>query len=202
MIPCCKRLLPLGLSLALWFGVASSSIAAEKSDHGGGNPDVLELRFDLGIWTIVVFVALLLVLKKYAWGPILDGLKKREENIRTAAEEAKKARDEMDRLRSDFQVELARAHEQIPRLMEEARKDAQRLAEEMRTRAQAEIQADRQRLRREIELAVEQSLQEIYNRVAQLATLISTKAIQRSLTEEDHRRLVDVTLAELRQAKA
>jgi F-type H+-transporting ATPase subunit b len=59
---------------------------------------------------------------------------------------------------------------------------------------------ERERLRRDISTARDQALQEIWNQTAQLATLISAKAIRRELTDEDHRRLVDEALAELRQA--
>src|SRR6266487_2903581 len=47
-------------------------------------PNILALRWDLGLWTLVVFVVLFLVLKKLAWKPMLEGLQKRENNIRSA----------------------------------------------------------------------------------------------------------------------
>src|SRR5579862_4611351 len=67
------------------------------------NPDILEPRFDLTIWSIVIFVVLYLVLRKFAWGPILEGLRKREHNIESAIEEAKKVRDEMAQQQAAFQ---------------------------------------------------------------------------------------------------
>lgn len=163
--------------------------------------NILELSWDLGLWTVAVFLLLFFVLKKAAWGPMLEGLKKREETIRTAVEEAKIAREETEQVRAQFQAEMAKAHQQIARMMEEARKDAQAMCAQMRTKAQEDIQADRQRLRREIDLALEHALQEIYASAAQLATLISAKAIQRALSEEDHRRLVDEALQELGRVK-
>lgn len=162
-------------------------------------PDLLS--WDLGLWTVVVFVLLFIILKKAAWGPILEGLKKREDSIRASVEEAKLARAETERVRAELKAEMAKAYEQIPKMMDEARRDAQAMAEQLRSQAQADIQADRQRLRREIDLALEQALQSIYQQGAHLATLISAKAIQRSLTEDDHRRLVDEALTEMKEAK-
>jgi F-type H+-transporting ATPase subunit b len=159
--------------------------------------DILAPRYDLGIWTIIIFVILLGVLYRYAWGPMLEGLKARENNIALAAEEAKHARAETERVTAEFKVKMDQAYAEIPKLMDQARRDAQRLAEEMRAKAQADIQADRQRLRREIEVATEQALQQIYTQAAHLATLISAKAIRKSLSEEDHRRLVDQAMQEL-----
>jgi F-type H+-transporting ATPase subunit b len=164
-------------------------------------PGILSPRFDLGIWTIVIFVLLLLILRKFAWGPLLEGLTKREQSIRDAVEEAKKARDETTRVTAEFKAKMDQAYAEIPKMMDEARRDAQNLAEEMRAKANQDIQAERARLRREIDMARDQALQELWNQAAQLATLISAKAIGRSLSEDDHRRLVDEALNEMGQVR-
>jgi F-type H+-transporting ATPase subunit b len=160
-------------------------------------PQPLDIWWDVGLWTIVVFIALLFILRKMAWGPMLEGLQKREQSIRSAVEEAKIARDETRRVTAQFQAEMAAKMAEIPKIMEEARRDAEQLKEEMRNEATKAIQLDRQRLLRDIETARDQALQEILNRTAQLATLISAKAIGRHLSEEDHRRLIDESLAEM-----
>lgn len=86
---------------------------------------------------------------------------------------------------------------EIPKIMEEARRDAELLKEEMRAQATRDIQTERQRLRREMDIARDQALQELLNHAARLATLISAKAIGRHLSEEDHRRLIDEALGEM-----
>src|SRR5438876_4827780 len=154
----------------------------------------------LGIWSIVVFVILLLVLKKYAWGPILEGLQKREHNIESAVRDAQQARDEAQRLRDQLQREVDKAHEKVRDVLDEGRRHAQQTTDEMIAKARTEIQAERDRLRREIEMARDQALQELWKRTADLATMISAKAIRRQLSAEDHRRLVDEALAELQGA--
>jgi F-type H+-transporting ATPase subunit b len=161
--------------------------------------NLMALAWDLGLWTIVVFGLLLLILRKAAWGPMLEGLRKREQTIRAAVDEAKLARAETLRVTAEFQAEMQRKMAEIPKIMEEARRDADNLITEMRTKATAEIQTERQRLRREVEMARDQALQQIWNEAAQLATLISAKAIRRSLSLDDHRRLVDEALTELRE---
>ncbi len=177
-----------GLALVL---VPGAALAADTN--------ILEPRFDLGIWTIVVFVILLVVLWKTAWGPMLEGLHKREETIRGSVEEARRTRDEMEQLRSRFKIEMDQAYAKIPEMMDEARREAQRLSDEMRAKATADIQAEKQRSRHELEVARDQALQELWTQAAQLATLISAKAIGRSLSEDDHRRLLDEALRELQQ---
>src|SRR5438552_219908 len=74
----------------------------------------------LGIWSIVVFVILLVVLKKYAWGPILEGLQEREHNIESAVQDARQARDEAQRLRDQLQREVDKAHEKVRDILDES----------------------------------------------------------------------------------
>jgi F-type H+-transporting ATPase subunit b len=164
--------------------------------HDGG---IFAPALDLFIWTFLVFLLLLFILSKFAWKPMLEALRKREETIRGAVEEAKHARAETERVRNEFQAEMNKAYAEIPKIMDEARRDAQVLADEMRAKATADIQAERQRLRREIETARDQALKELQDHAANLATLISAKALGRAVSVEDHRRLVDEALVELRE---
>jgi F-type H+-transporting ATPase subunit b len=163
-------------------------------------PKILDISWDLGLWTIVVFVLLLYVLRRLAWKPWLDATERREQAIKGALLEAQRAREEGQKLREQFQGEMDRASEKVRDLMDEARRNAQRATDEMLGKGRSEIQKERERLHREIGMARDQALQEIWNQTAQLATLISTKAIRRQLSPDDHRRLVDEAIAELRQA--
>jgi F-type H+-transporting ATPase subunit b len=175
----------------------------EKSGHAeggipGGVKGLFSWTLDLALWTIVVFLLLLFVLGRFAWKPMLEGLQKREDNIRSALDEAQRARDEAQRVREQLQAEMNQAAQKVRDMMDAARRDAERSTSEMVTKTRAEIQTERERLRREIDLAKDQALQQIWSQTAQLATLVSAKAIRRQLNEEDHRRLVDEAIAELR----
>lgn len=170
-------------------------IVVEKTLGNPMKPDVY-----VAIATIVVFLGLLLVLRKLAWGPMLEGLKKREESILSAVEEAKKAREETQRVTAEFKAKMDQAYAEIPKIMEEARREAEAFKEETRAQTAKEMQAERQRLRREIDTAKDQALQELWTQAAQLATLISAKVIGRSLPAAEHHRLIDEALVELREA--
>jgi F-type H+-transporting ATPase subunit b len=161
---------------------------------------ILSPRYDLGIWTIIVFLVLFLVLRKYAWGPMLQGLKTREETIHNALDEAHKAQADAQRLRDQLQAEMNRAHDKAREIHEEARRNAERASNEMIAKARTEIQAEHERRRRELDIARDQALQALWNQTAQLATLVSAKAIRRQLTADDHRRFVDEAIAELHKA--
>jgi F-type H+-transporting ATPase subunit b len=174
--------------------------AKAASHEQAKEPNIIMPVLDLTLWTFVVFLLLLFVLKKYAWKPMLDGLQRREEHIHAAMEEAQRARDEAQKVQAQFQAQMNQASERVREMMDVARRDAQQLNDEMVAKAKSEITAERDRLRREIESARDQALSEIWQQTAQLATQISAKAIRRGLSEEDHRRLVDEALGELTAA--
>jgi len=185
----------LVLALPLLVMVPGTAPAADEQ------PNIFNPALDLGIWTLVVFLVLLFVLGRWAWGPMLEALHNREHNIQGAIDEAQKAREEARRLQEQWQQEMARAQEKVRDIHEEARRRAQQNYDEMIAKARADIQAERDRLRREIEIARDQALHELWKHTAQLATEVSAKAIRRQLSSDDHRRLVDEALAELDHAR-
>jgi F-type H+-transporting ATPase subunit b len=160
-------------------------------------PNILALRWDVGLWSVVVFIVLYWVLSKFAWPLILDGLQKREGNIQARLDDAEKARAEARKLHEDLTRQLAQAHEQVRGILEEARKDAAHTTEDMIAKARSEIGAERDRLRREVETAKDQAMQELWNQSVQLASILSTKAIRKNLDAAEHQRLFDEAIKEL-----
>ena len=175
---------------------------AGEADHGTGKVDVVKAfglkRYDLGIYTLIVFGALVFILGRYAWGPMMNGLDKREANLRKVHDDAAQARDEAGRSLAEIQARLTKANDEIRAMLDEARRDAQVVKEQLKAEAAVESQAERDRMRREIETARDQALQDIYQQAVQLAAIVSTKAIKRELTPADHDRLIEESLADLR----
>jgi F-type H+-transporting ATPase subunit b len=180
-----------------------------KDGHGDAHkgavaaPDPLKLaglHLDLGLWSAVVFVLLLLILASGPWRWMLDGLKKREETIVQSMENARKLNEETAKLQSKTKEMMDQASAQAREIVDEARRDAQRLKDEIVAQGKAEVQSDRDRLRRELDLARDQALHELWTKAAELASLVSTKAIKRNINEDDHRRLVQDALDELQRA--
>jgi F-type H+-transporting ATPase subunit b len=155
--------------------------------------------YDLAIWTLVVFGLLIFILGRYAWGPVMQGLQKREDAITQARSDAEMARGEAQKLLDEVKAQRAKANEEAAGILAEARKDADAFREAEKARTAADIQADRDRLKREIETARDQALQDIWARTVELASLVSTKAVRRELSVDDHRRLIDEALSELKQ---
>jgi F-type H+-transporting ATPase subunit b len=184
---------------------APKSTSAAKDEHAPKAKDDTGFmgikRYDLGIYTLVVFGLLFFILGRYAWGPILQGLQKREDIIRRARDEAEQALAEAQKLRDELAAQRASAADEVRGLMDEARRDAQALRDQMRADAAKDVQAERERLRREIDSARDQALQDIYTTAVQFAEEFAKKAIRRKLelSPDERRRLVDDALTELQQ---
>jgi F-type H+-transporting ATPase subunit b len=175
---------------------------SKTAEHKGGSEEVniFAPALGLGFWSVVVFVVLLLTLRKYAWNPMLEGLQKREQTIHGALEEARLAQEQAQRTRDQFQKQMDNAQEKVRDLLDAARRDAQRATDEMIAKARSEMQVERERLHREIDQARDQALEKLWSQAAKLATLVSAKAIRRHLNVDDHRQLVDEAIADLRRA--
>jgi F-type H+-transporting ATPase subunit b len=172
--------------------------ASKDVEHKGDDP--FGWAMDLAIWTIVVFLILLAILWRYAWGPLLQGLEKREHDIHSAHEEARKAKEEAQALRQKLQEEAQSAQAEVRKLIEQARRDGERLHAEMTAKAQADIQNERERLQREVATMRDQAEQHLFAQAAQLATLVSAKFLRRQISPDEHRHLVDDAVAEIRRA--
>jgi F-type H+-transporting ATPase subunit b len=170
------------------------------SEHPKEKPNVFQGAIEVSLWTIVVFVLLLLVLRRFAWGPIMEGLNKREESIARDRHEADLARKEAGELRLALEAERERAAQEIKGMFDKAREAADKLGAEEVARVKTELQTERERLYRDLGIARDHALHEIWSQVANVAALISGKVIKKKLSDEDHRALVDEALQEFRAA--
>ena len=196
--------------LALVLSTSPAMAAKEGADEHagathakeGGKIDIADKfglkRYDLGIFTLGVFFLLMIVLGKFAWGPMMSGLDKREAGLRKLHDDAEAARLESNKALAEVQARLAKTNDEIRAMLDEARRDAQVVKDQMRADSAADAQAERERVRREIETARDQALQDIYQQSVMLAALVSTKAIKRELTPADHTRLLDEALVDLK----
>lgn len=148
---------------------------------------------------IIAFVILLVVLRKFAWGPILSGLQDREAKIKGDLEEAEKAANEANATLTEYKAKLADAQEQARAMIDQSRDDAQRVAAEIKDDTQNEINQMKERAQQDIGAAKEQALGEIYQQTASLATDVAGRILQRQIDETDQQRLVDESLGQLKR---
>lgn len=161
---------------------------------------MLEVHGGLLAWTVLTFVLLLVVLKKVAWGPILDALEARENEIKDALNAAEKAREEAERVSSDYEDAIRKAQAEAQQIISDAKTAGEKVkldleaiasvkADEIIEKAKAQIDAERVKVISEIKtVAVEISLS------------AAAKVIERNLDSDDNRKLVNEALEGFGQA--
>lgn len=148
--------------------------------------------------SLVVFLVLLGILYFTAWGPIIQGMKKREDSIFAARDEAVKVKKEAEELRAKLQAEFAAANDRIRAMMDEARKDADALKASEREVGKKEAATELDRARRQIAAETEAAMQQLRQQAVELAGLMATKAVRRNVSLGDQQALLAESLAELK----
>lgn len=186
--------------VALWAlpaMAADAEAAAQPSLFAAPGPQ----QIITSLTTLIIFVLLVVVLGKYAWGPILAGLKGREEKIRKDIADAETTRGQAEETLRQYTEKLRAAEEQVRQLLSKAATDAEKLSQGIRMRAQAEGEEIKERATRDIESAKNHALREVYEKTADLATEVASKILRRSLNADDQRDLVDRSLEQIQSAK-
>jgi F-type H+-transporting ATPase subunit b len=161
------------------------------------------LRADPGLifWTIVTFLLLLGILWKFAWNPILGALDARERAIQKTIEDAERLQAEAKAVLEEHQKRLAEAREERNRILDEARQAGEHLKADVLEKARHEAENVLARAHRMIELETEQALLTIRDHAVDLAIHAAERVIERSLSDEDHRRMAREAVTELSQAR-
>lgn len=179
--------------LVLFVGAAVPAAAQEAA--GGLNP--FSGNVGNAIWTLVIFLLVLVVLGKFAWGPVLRLLQDREEFIHRALSDAKRDRQDADTKLKDISARLHASHAEAAALIDQARRDASRLRDDLRQRAQAEAETILQNARRQIQLETQRAVQQIRHEAVDLSVMIASKIIQKNLSKDDNDRLIDDALKQV-----
>ncbi len=144
-----------------------------------------DFSFGLFFWQMTLFLLLLLLLKKFAWKPILDALNDREEGIKNALDAAENAKQEMQNLQADNQKLLQEARSEREAMIKEARD----IKEKMITGAkeEAKVEADKMIVNAQaaIESEKKSAIADIKNQVANLSIEIAEKVVKNELSDKN-----------------
>ena len=144
----------------------------------------------LFIWTILTFLVLVGLLAKFAWRPLLDALDRRQKMIAGAVDDARKAREELERVQQDASKLLAEARVEAGAILTRARADADRFREEMRQKAIADAATITRNAERQIEHETARAIQQIREEAVELSVAIAAKLLKRDVTRGDADALV------------
>jgi F-type H+-transporting ATPase subunit b len=171
----------------------ATPLAAESS--GGGN-FLVTPNVGLMIWTLIAFGAALLILRKAAFPRIQEALERRRKTIEESIDAAERTRTEAEQLLAEYRERLREAREQADEIVARARKAADRTLDEARVTAKQTREEMLEDARRDIEQETRRSIGQIRREVADLTVLATEKIARKSLTPEDHERLIQEALQE------
>ncbi|HVZ95277.1 MAG TPA: F0F1 ATP synthase subunit B [Chitinophagaceae bacterium] len=158
--------------------------------------DLLTPSFGLIIWTLLVFLVVFFILKKYAWKPILNSLAEREKNINESISTADRVKQEMANLKNENEALLNKAREERSQMMREAKEIRDKIINEAREEARQvgnKMIADAQAAINQQKMA---SIIELKNQVGKLVIEISEKVLRRELSSKEEQEKYINQLAE------
>ena len=151
----------------------------------------------LMVWTIITFLIVLWVLRRFAFGRIQGMIDQRRDRIREALDEADKAREEARELRELVRREREEALADRERILDESRRQAQRQFDQARDQADTDLKERLEKNREELDAENARLREQIRRDVVELTLLAAEKVTGKVLDEEDQRRLIDETIAEV-----
>jgi F-type H+-transporting ATPase subunit b len=143
-----------------------------------------EFSLGLFVWQTILFVALLLLLKKFAWKPILDAVNERETSIRESLSAAEKAREDMEAVQADNKRILKQARSERDALLAEAKTESTKIVNQAKEDAKAE--ADKITAQAQVTIQNEKNaaINELKGQVASLSIDIAAKVLQTELKDQ------------------
>jgi F-type H+-transporting ATPase subunit b len=176
---------------ALLFAQETTTTAEE--DEGS----LIDVVPGLMVWTVVTFLIVLWVLRRFAFSRIQGLIDQRRDRIREALDEADKARSEARELREQVAREREQAKADREQILEESRRQAQRQLEQAREQADADLKMRLEKNREELEAENARLREQIRRDVVELTLLASEKVTGKVLDDDDQRRLIDETIDEV-----
>ncbi|MBN2773853.1 MAG: F0F1 ATP synthase subunit B [Prolixibacteraceae bacterium] len=151
------------------------------------------------IWLVIIFGIVLFILAKFAWKPILNLLKEREESIAKALSAADKAREEVEGLKADNEKIIREARREREAILKEAKEIKDKIVAEAKEKANLETQKSIEQARIQIESEKNAAIDEIKVQVAELSVKIAEKLIQKELANTaDQEKMVNGLLDDLK----
>ena len=170
--------------------------SGQGKGHDGGDTTFAP-KPNLVVWTVVAFAIVVYVLKKFAIPSIMEGLDKRSEKIEGDIKSAEGAREEADKMLADYNAQLADARAEAKKIIDEGKSLGENLRQETITKAQQEANQLITRAQEEIAREKEKAFKELQSQIADISIEVASKVVQKSLSMEEHGKLIDDYVAEV-----
>jgi len=143
-----------------------------------------EFSFGLFFWQLLIFVGLILILKKFAWKPILDTLNERENSIKESLESAQKAKDEFSKIKADNEKILSSAKKERDFIISDAKKTGREIIEDSKNIAKSESEKIIENARESITQEKDLILKDLKSQVVDLSVEIASKILKKELNDK------------------
>lgn len=165
-------------------------LAVEEGGGGGGLEIILPAMAEL-FWGAIAFAIFYFVMRKLAFPRINQLLEDRAAAIQGKLEESQEALSEAERIRRQYQEQLADAKGESNRIIDEARQTAESLRRDIVSKAESEAESIVQRAQQDVQAERERAVQQLRAEVGRLSVQLAEKIVQRELDERAHQQLID-----------
>lgn len=157
------------------------------------------LKPDVGLmfWTVITFLIMVLILKKIAWGPLLQTLEEREAKIRHDVETAERNKAEMERLRGEYERQLDEIEGRARALLSEAEQKGARVREAVLQDAESQARKIAEKTREQLEAEKERLIRELRSEVGELSVEIAEKLMRQTIDKKVQDRFVQDFMKDL-----
>ena len=163
------------------------------------NNPLVQLDPGLFVWTILTFLLLLFVLAKFAWKPLLKMLNDREELIRSSLEDAEKAKEKLEKLNAEGEAIINQARSEAQSILSEGKAAAAKLKDETLDVAKEQAKQIAREAEKQINIEKDKAIAEIKSEVVNLSMSIAEKLINKNISPEDNKALIDESLSSVKE---
>ena len=193
-----SRPLPRLLSLTLVSAVAAAPLLAQGGEHGAaGGGGLLDPHAGLMVWTLLIFVALLFILGKFAFKPLTAAVEAREKALEDAIASAQRDREAAAAALAEQRRALDASRAEAQQLIADARGVAEKMRADVLEQTRVQQAELLERARRDIDAERERAIGELRREAVDLALAGASKVIERNLDESSNRQLVEQFLASI-----
>ncbi len=165
------------------------------------NP-LVQLDPGLFIWTIITFMVLFFVLAKFAWKPLLNMLKDREDMIRSSLDDAEKAKVELERLNEESEAIMAKARSEAQTILADGKAAAEKVKEDTVAKAKAQANKIREDAEKQIQVEKDKAIADIKQEVVNISLSVAEKLIRKNLSDTDNKALIEESLKKVNTYEA
>lgn len=160
---------------------------------------MFEPNIALMIWTTATFLVVLGILSKVAYKPINDILVKRQEMIRSTIKEAEHTQEEATKLLNEYKTQLEVARKEAEEIIERGRKVGETTKQEIMVAAKSEAENTMRRAEEAMTRERKEMVEELKKEVANMTIMAAERVVRKSITPEDHARLIEEAIKEVKE---